>query len=108
MHEALAIEPRTKYVYQTEERARRAFTGSFPRAANDLRTGRLQMLAIEGQPSYDARSGEIVGVELPVTWVDIDEADPPAGTPAVSNQGFAKGGAIFRRLEGAWYSKTTP
>ena len=63
------------------------------------------MLAIEGWPKYDTQRDQVVGTELPVTWVDIDDVDPGAGVPSVFTQGFGKGGAVFRRLEGAWYSE---
>jgi secreted PhoX family phosphatase len=66
--------------------------------------GVLEMLAIDGQPNYDTRTGQIAGVALPVTWVPI--ANPnPAGTSstAVYNQGRDLGAARFARLEGCWY-----
>ena len=66
--------------------------------------GTLEMLAIDGQPKYDTRTGQTAGVALPVTWVPI--ANPnPAGTSstAVYNQGNALGAARFARLEGCWY-----
>ena len=103
-HEALALDPRTNYVYETEDSGSSGLYRFIPARGHDFRAGRLQMLAIEGWPQYDARSGQVVGTELPVAWVDIDDADPGAGVPSVFSQGFAKGGAFFRRLEGAWYS----
>ena len=75
-------------------------------AGNLAAGGRLQMLAIKDRPQYDTRTGQRVGKPLPVTWVDIDDPDPAtAGTNplAVYEQGFAKGGATFARLEGCWY-----
>jgi hypothetical protein len=62
------------------------------------------MLAVDGMPNYDTRTGQTVGTKLPVTWVDIADPDPPGtSSTAVFNQGFADGGARFARLEGCWW-----
>ena len=62
------------------------------------------MLAIDGIFQYDARSGQQLGVALPVTWVDIANPNPPGtSATAVFNQGRLLGGARFRRLEGCWW-----
>ena len=64
------------------------------------------MLAIEGRPNYDTRTGQTPFEPLPVTWVDIENPDPvdaETNPLAVFNQGLAGGGAIFKRLEGAWF-----
>ncbi len=64
------------------------------------------MLAVRDRPNYDASRGQAIGVPLPVTWVDVDEPDPPAAETnpaAVFEQGFAKGGARFSHLEGCWH-----
>ena len=105
VHEAVAIDAATGIIYETEDRGASGFYRFIPDTPGDLRTGRLQMLAIFGRPQYDTRSGQRVGVRMPTTWVDIDEPDPQ-GTDALAvyNQGFAKGGATFDRLEGAWPS----
>src|SRR5262249_35870055 len=103
-HEAVAVDPRTSYVYETEDAGSSGLSRVTPARGHDLRAGRLQMLAIDGWPNYDTRSGQVVGTELLVTWVDIDEADPGPGVPSVFTQGFARGGAVFSRLEGATYS----
>jgi uncharacterized protein len=106
VHEAVAIDPRTSYAYETEDAGGSSgFYRFLPARGHDLRSGRLQMLAIEASLQYDTRTDQEVGVELPVIWVDIDVADPPDGSPSVFAQGFANGGAVFRRLEGAWYSE---
>jgi secreted PhoX family phosphatase len=105
-HEALAVDPRTWIVYETEDTSGSSgFYRFIPNTPGQLAAGgQLQMLAIEDRFQYDARTGQTVGVALPVTWVDI--ANPnPAGTSstAVFNQGRALGGVRFNRLEGCWY-----
>ena len=46
-----------------------------------------------------------VGTTWNIEWVKID--DPEATTQTTLAQGFAKGGARFRWLEGAWWSVST-
>ena len=64
------------------------------------------MLAIKGRPNYDTSAGQRVGQVLPVSWVPIaqpDPADASQNSQAVFQQGWEQGGAVFNRLEGAWY-----
>jgi secreted PhoX family phosphatase len=112
-HEAMAVDPNTWIVYETEDNGG-SFQGSSGTSGfyrfianqpgNLVAGGRLQMLAIVDRPNYDARRDQQTGVSLPVTWVDIDNPNP-AGTSstAVFAQGWTKGGARFRRLEGCWW-----
>ena len=107
IHEAVAVDPRTDIVYETEDRATAGFYRFVPRRRRVLTAGGvLQMLAIDGKPNYDSAIGQQMGSTLPVSWVTIDNPDPPgvAGDPgAVFAQGTAKGGARFSRLEGCWW-----
>ena len=106
-HEAVAVDPNTGYVYETEDAGTSGFYRFIPaRNGNLALGGRLQMLAIKARPQYDTAKGQQVGKPLPVDWVDIDNPDPAAAETnsiAVFQQGWAKGGASFSRLEGAWY-----
>ena len=108
VHEAIAVDPETGIVYETEDRGTSGFYRFIPDQPGDMRSGRLQMLAIKGRRNYDTRTRQRMGKPLPVTWVDIENPDPEEvdtknDALAVYNQGFAKGGATFARLEGAWY-----
>ncbi|HCQ03326.1 MAG TPA: phosphatase, partial [Candidatus Latescibacteria bacterium] len=40
------------------------------------RGGRLQMLTVKDRPEYDTRTGQTMGAERSVAWVDIDDPDP--------------------------------
>jgi secreted PhoX family phosphatase len=104
--EAVAVDPTTGIVYETEDRSEAGFYRFIPDVPGVLAAGRLEMLAIAGQPNYDTSAGEQVGQPpLPVTWVPImdpDPADAEANPSAVYGQGFAMGAARFRRLEGCW------
>ena len=107
VHEAIAIDPSTGIVYETEDRGTSGFYRFIPNQPGNLAAGgQLQMLAIKDRPNYDTRSGQRRGKPLPVTWVTIEDPDPAdaaANALAVFQQGFAQGGATFNRLEGAWY-----
>ncbi len=107
VHEAVAVDPDTGIVYETEDRQIAGFYRFIPVTPGRLIDGgRLQMLAVEGRANLDTADDQQVGLVLPAIWVDIDNPDPSMGwseTAAVFAQGFTKGGARFARLEGCWY-----
>ncbi len=110
-HEAVAIDPASGIVYETEDDNPAGFYRFLPvDPANLGLGGRLQMLRVPKQPQFDTRTRQIVGRPLLVDWVDIDEPDPAypadfddAEGSLVFRQGFEQGGAIFARLEGCWF-----
>jgi uncharacterized protein len=109
-HEAAAVDQRTGIVYETEDPGSGVGAGFYryipdnPWRLTD--GGRLQMLAVAGQPQVDLRDGRRRGEHLPVEWVDIEEPDPEltgvGDERSTFNQGFGDGGAMFNRLEGCW------
>ena len=110
VHEAIAIDPSTGIVYETEDRAQAGLYRFVPRTPGRLSDGgTLQMLAIDGRPRLDTSRGQRGGAAYSVHWVDIPEPDRPHVDPArgdangVIQQGLERGGAIFSRLEGAWF-----
>ncbi|AKH81026.1 phosphatase [Streptomyces sp. CNQ-509] len=99
-HEAIAVDPATGYVYETEDRGDASLYRFVPAVRGDLsKGGRLEALRI-GSTSYDTRlDGEReYGT---VSWVPVEDVDPAADT--VRLQAQANGAAVFSRLEGAWY-----
>ncbi|HEX6254230.1 MAG TPA: alkaline phosphatase PhoX [Euzebyales bacterium] len=118
-HEAAEYDRRTNAVYETEDNFN--FPSGFYRylpPTDPMKRGRLddggrlQMLAVAGQPNLDLSGvtapAPEVGSSYPVEWVDIDDPDPDVdgftndeAIVAVGDQGRARGGAIFSRLEGA-------
>ena len=110
-HEAIAVDPKTGYVYETEDRKTAGFYRFIPRVKGRLaKGGKLQMLKAEGAPNL--RGGSRPGQTYRVSWVDID--DPTGDTLgifkdgkyddlAVFKHGKSKGGTTFARLEGCWY-----
>jgi uncharacterized protein len=119
IHEAVAVDPRTGIVYETEDVRYQPAAGLpgaglyrfIPDEPGNLRAGgRLEMLAVRGRPRYLTATGQTPGALLPVEWVPIEEPDPPTATDdpfAVFREGFSKGAAIFHRLEGCWYGDGT-
>jgi secreted PhoX family phosphatase len=104
-HEALAVDPRTGILYQTEDSGDSGFYRFTPNTPGVLINGGvLEMLKIKDVINYDTRTAQTAGVPLPVEWVPIGTPDPAGqGSNDVYDQGFAGGAAIFTRLEGCWY-----
>lgn len=114
VHEAVAVDPATSIIYETEDQTRGGFyrfiphvPGTAGRAAELAAGGRLQMLAVKGRWRYDTSRRQTVGAVLPVTWVDIPDPDPAVAEQqpdAIFRQGWERGGARFSRVEGCFYS----
>jgi uncharacterized protein len=104
-HEALMLDPRTGYVYETEDAGSNSgFYRFVPNRRGRLAEGgRLYMLAVSGQPNIPLGAAYPIGTTWDVEWVRID--DPAAVTASVFQQGFVQGGARFSRLEGAWWGE---
>jgi secreted PhoX family phosphatase len=116
-HEAVAFDPATGIMYQTEDPFGDGIGGFYryippvPGRLDD--GGTLQMLSVSpagSTASADLRSGQVQGRTYPARWVTIPNPDPTftgnenVDIKAVLNHGTAQGGARFNRLEGAWYS----
>jgi secreted PhoX family phosphatase len=114
-HEAVDIDPATGILYETEDNF--DFPSGFYRYTaprNPMEVGRLfdggrlEMLKVVGVDNAQLDRGQTPGVTHEVEWVTIDQPDTtfPEGTTNnqalvfVGDQGRAKGGAIFSRLEG--------
>jgi secreted PhoX family phosphatase len=107
VHEAIAVDPGTGIVYETEDRKRAGFYRFVPKTAGKLAEGgRLEMLRVAGQA--DLIKEAVPGRDYDVSWVAIDEPDL-AHTPGTTDgggvftQGESQGGAAFARLEGCWW-----
>ncbi len=116
-HEGAAVDPRTGFVYITEDAAPGGVYRFKPdRRYNYLAGGELEMLKVVGRPNVNLRGANPlggggapypvpVGTPLDVEWVPI--ADPESISPSNYAQGAALGGADFRRPEGIWYGDGT-
>lgn len=115
-HESAAFDGLTGAIYLTEDDF--LYPSGFYRylppknplvAGRILDGGKLQMLAVRDAPGKDLSLGQPAGASYATTWVDIDDPDPTytgatsyeVAMTTVSNQGRAKGAALFSRLEGA-------
>lgn len=104
-HEAATVHVGSGVVYMTEDHEAGAsgFYRYLPDQPGRLhRGGRLQMLKAVG--ARDLTGGQRRRQRFAVEWVDIDEpgrgVDARGGSGGVSEQGTAKGGTAFARLEG--------
>lgn len=105
-HEAVAVDPKTSIVYQTEDDGEGLIYRYLPNVPGKLAEGgRLQALAVAGQPSLDLRNWTeqtvAVGDTLPVRWIDLQHVEAPDDDLRL--RGFEKGAARFTRGEGMWY-----
>ncbi|SEH02127.1 hypothetical protein SAMN05444920_12462 [Nonomuraea solani] len=102
-HEAVAVDPATGYVYETEDAGAAGLFRFRPRRRGELRKGGvLEMLKI-GDATYDTSPDPAGTTYRDTSWVTIDDPDPDPAAPSPTAQGVAKGAATFSRLEGAWY-----
>ena len=107
-HEALAVDPKTGYIYETEDAGNSSgFYLYVPRKRNrPADGGRLYMLKVVGVDQADLGAGYANGTTFDVEWVRIADPDNPSPTAPsnhVWSQGRAQGAATFARLEGCWY-----
>lgn len=118
VHEAVAVDPRTSIVYETEDArwspddpARLPGAGFYrfvPNTREHLAAGgHLQILAVRGTPQYNTAVGQRVGARIPVEWIDVADPDPiiaETDPAAVFRAGYRDGAARFQRLEGCFWA----
>ncbi len=99
-HEAIAVDPHSGVVYQTEDDTRGCFYRFVPDEPGHLeRGGLLQALKLaDDDARHTSENPPALGEALRCTWVSVDEPDPEENT--VRAQAQAKGAAIFVRGEG--------
>jgi uncharacterized protein len=103
-HEAIAVDPATGWVYQTEDRGDSCLYRFRPNRYGKLRSGGvLEALVLRDFPMADTRTNfrQHMFTPLACEWVKIDDVNPVGDTVRVEAR--AKGAAIFSRGEGAWY-----
>jgi secreted PhoX family phosphatase len=108
--EAVAVDPRTSIVYQTEDRVDSLIYRFIPSTPRNLAAGRLQVLAVRGARSCDTRNFAETGARqlrvgewMEVDWIDIDDVDTKKDD--LRTRGAALGAAIFARGEGMWFGE---
>lgn len=104
-HEAIAVDPQTGIVYQTEDIGDSSFYRFIPDRPGKLDSGKLQALVIKNGPA-DTRNNPgatesfPIGQSFTVDWVDLDDVESPNNDLRLQAQ--RKGAAIFARTEGIW------
>lgn len=110
-HEAVAVEPESGVVYQTEDRDDGLLYRYVPRVPGELHAGgRLQALVVRGRPALDTRNWNggsriEVGESMAVEWVDLRDVHAPDDD--LRYRGREEGAAMFARGEGMWYGNDT-
>jgi uncharacterized protein len=98
-HEAIAIDPRTGIVYQTEDDPTGLFYRFIPKQPGKLAAGGiLEALKIVGKPQVITKQNFPQRRVFPVEWVRIEQPNPADNS--VRLEGFSKGAAQFMRGEG--------
>lgn len=114
-HEAVAVDPRTGFVYQTEDQHEGLIYRFMPTTPGDLHAGRLQAMAVRDAPSLDSRNwpdddGVLtrrvsVGQRRAVEWIDLEDIDSPDND--LRFRGHASGAVRFARGEGMWFGENS-
>ena len=105
-HEAVAIDPSSGYVYQTEDTNDGLIYRYLPDQPGNLAAGgRLQALRIVDRMQLDTRNWDETvigaGTRFAVDYVDLEQVHSP--NDDLRYQGFEKGAARFARGEGMWF-----
>ena len=109
VHEAIAVDPNSGIVYETEDRGDGLLYRFIPDKPGNLAAGgRLQVLRVKDRPSLDTRNWNarqvLPGHAFEVEWVEMDEVESP--NDDLRYRGFEDGGAArFARGEGMWWDK---
>jgi secreted PhoX family phosphatase len=105
-HEAVAVDPDTGIVYETEDANPCGFYRFIPKRYGQLtRGGRLQMMRVVGEDNRDLTGHTLdiaPGTTFNVAWVDVPDPETNEGV-STHLQGADRGGAFFTRLEGCWH-----
>jgi uncharacterized protein len=106
-HEAVAVDPATGYVYETEDAGNNSgFYRFIPNTPGHLSDGgTLSMLKVKNANLVNLGASYANGRTFEVEWVPIQNPDATGSIPGtfVWAQGRALGAATFARLEGCWY-----
>lgn len=109
-HEAIAVDPASGVVYETEDRPDSCIYRFLPKQPGKLaQGGRLQALAIAGgaEPGVDTRNWTdrtwSQGESRRVRWMDLSDVD--SKTDTLRFRAFQDGAARFARGEGMWQGR---
>ncbi len=105
-HEAIAVDPQSGVVYQTEDRGDSLIYRFIPDVPGELgKGGKLQALVIKTWPGCDTRNWEglntnkfPIGQDFEVEWMDMEDVESSADD--LRYRGYKNGAARFARGEG--------
>ncbi|MEM8875428.1 MAG: alkaline phosphatase PhoX [Planctomycetota bacterium] len=107
-HEAVAVDPRSGIVYQTEDRGDGLIYRFIPNVPGELaKGGTLQAMKARDRRTFDARNWDPVpeikpGESIPVEWIDLEDY-VECHDDSLRHRGAADGAIVFARGEGMWY-----
>lgn len=105
-HEAIAVDPETGIVYQTEDREDGCIYRFVPYEYGNLQAGgTLDALMITENPQLDTSKNFPLHRPVAIQWVRLEDVDPSSDTLRYEAQ--SKGAAIFKRGEGMWYGNNS-
>ncbi len=109
-HEAVAVDPATSFVYETEDTGESAFYRYVPPVGGNGSGvscqkledgGKLYAMVVNNTPRFDLRGGFMQGAEFQVTWQLVEDPEAKEMTTFQS----ATDAAIISRGEGCWADK---
>ena len=107
-HEAVAVDPETGEVFETEDRHEGLIYRFVPKVKGKLAEGgKLYALKVKEKASMDTRNWSqptfSVGDSKEIEWIEMKEVESPRDDLRI--RGFKDGAACFARGEGMWYSE---
>ena len=101
--EGVAVDPRARVLYQTEDQPDGLLYRFLPAVAGRLAEGgKLQALAVSGKPGLETNNWRVQrispGTSFAVSWVDLEDPDPDEDV--LRFRGREKGAAVFASSEG--------
>jgi len=107
-HEAVAVDPDTGDVFETEDRHEGLIYKFVPKVKGKLAEGgKLYALKVKEKASLDTRNWSqptfSVGDSKEIEWIEMKEVESPKDDLRI--RGFKDGAACFARGEGMWYSE---
>ena len=107
-HEAVAVDPETGDVFETEDRHEGLIYKFVPKEKGKLAEGgKLFALKVKGKPSLDTRNWSektfSIGDSSEIEWIEMSDVESPIDDLRI--RGYKDGAACFARGEGIWYSR---
>jgi secreted PhoX family phosphatase len=108
-HEAIAVDPRTGIVYQTEDRLDGLIYRYIPHSPGQLaKGGTLQAMVVHEKNGLDTRNWDFatniaVGTRFDIDWMNMEDIQAPKDD--LRMRGATAGAAVFARGEGMWYGR---